>query len=797
MCLGTCSFAAPFSPTPLEISVRDEIFYEFGGSEVNIPVDVSGKPAKCWLIINTRLPEAQLPHQITNGFLGWHYVNRIDTTVYVSPPYNFTPGSHTITWDGKGTENTSGGYGGTYESFGNVAPGTYDYYVWAYDDQSPRERVCNFLPISFYWLPQYTRFGEWDEAGLPLANPLIWGNVSPMYNRLHEARDDEGNYLDEPEEGANSYGPPEWTAFKFPLGSDPDDMSKLQTSFMPGFSYDAQLDACPIVFDPWDQEYFYCFHVYTEQKTGAMFKWKWVGDGNAEIVNGWGGWDDLSLVTASRRGILEYMPSMTTDWNYIMITSPGRNPYEIQHDVLYIVDFDGNKVIEGQMLDDVYFPDNPNETSTNGMINRAYACREVPYWITMGGEQTCITQVADASRLAADEGDDEYITWRNANGDYFHDSAWDPTISEHPWNCSSGAYRNINGARRDEAFFDSNGIHIMFPTYQGLNSILVYTQDGSGVAYCKFADDATFKIRKGSGQRVDTGSQFDGLYIDDVPSGTYCSKYQTYCGINRNINWVGFDSAHGVIALKAVNASGTIKPFSLFEPPLNAGDEFWVEIQVQDVSSLFGLSFVLTYDNSEFIEPLSAESGTFMGDDVVFFPNIDKDADEVAVGITRKAGQGGVGGSGTVVMIKLKMLQNAEDGSVITFFLNDVVANDQSGAGINLTIEDGQIGTGVSDELSTLPRKFSLSQNYPNPFNPLTSIEFAVPAGKSEHVRLKIYDLRGALVRTLVDEVYNPGVHSAVWDGTDETGSKVSSGVYIYRLQADGFTKTRKMLLMR
>ena len=263
------------------------------------------------------------------------------------------------------------------------------------------------------------------------------------------------------------------------------------------------------------------------------------------------------------------------------------------------------------------------------------------------------------------------------------------------------------------------------------------------------------------------------------------------------LNWRKTHAVPEIVALKAVNASGTIKPFSLFEPPINAGEEFWVEIYVEDVSSLFGLSFVLTYDNNDFIEPLSAESGIFMGDDVIFFPNIDKDADEVAVGITRKAGQGGVGGSGTVVMIKLKMLQNFEDGSVITFFLNDVVANDQSGASINLTIEDGQIGVGVSDELSTLPRKFSLSQNYPNPFNPMTSIEFAVPLGKSKYVRLNIYDLRGALVRTLVDEVYNPGVHSALWDGTDETGKKVSSGVYIFRLQAGGFTKTRKMLLMR
>ena len=534
MVVATWSFAA-FAPTPLEISVKEEIIYPFDGTDVDFTLDVTGKPARCWLFINTKLAEDQLPKQVTNGFLGWHYVNRIDTTVYVSGAYTFSPGTgHTITWDGKGTENTSGGYGGTYEAFDNVAPGTYDYYIWAYDDQSPRENVCNFIAISFYWYPQYTRFNEWDEAGLPLATPQIWGNQCYMYDNLHYDEDNP----DLP------HGPPRWTAFKLDLGTDPDDWQKLQTSFMPGFSAEAQLDASPIVFDPTDFDTFYNLHVYTEQKFGAMFKWKWVGDGNAEIVDGWGGWDDLPFVTASRRGMGEYMPAMTTDANYIMMTSPGRNPYEIQHDVLYVVDWDGTKVIEGQMLDDVYFPDNPNETSTNGMINRAFACREVPYWITMGGEQTCVTQVADVSRLAADEGDDEYIVWRNENGDYFHDSAWDPTVSQFHWNCSSGAYRNPNGARRDEAVFDALGIHIMFPMYQSLMSILVYTQDGSGVSYAKFADDtvASDKNKKGSGQRVDIGGTFDGLYMGDVVSDD-----AGYGANTQHIHFVGFDSATGVI----------------------------------------------------------------------------------------------------------------------------------------------------------------------------------------------------------------------------------------------------------
>ena len=57
--------------------------------------------------------------------------------------------------------------------------------------------------------------------------------------------------------------------------------------------------------------------------------------------------------------------------------------------------------------------------------------------------------------------------------------------------------------------------------------------------------------------------------------------------------------------------------------------------------------------------------------------------------------------------------------------------------------------------------------------------------------------MRGALVRTLVDEFSSPGVHSVIWNGTDETGNRVSSGIYIYKLQAWEFTKSNKMLLIR
>ena len=98
---------------------------------------------------------------------------------------------------------------------------------------------------------------------------------------------------------------------------------------------------------------------------------------------------------------------------------------------------------------------------------------------------------------------------------------------------------------------------------------------------------------------------------------------------------------------------------------------------------------------------------------------------------------------------------------------------------------------------ANLPKVFSLAQNSPNPFNPATTISYSVPEGTSVQVTLKVYDIRGFLLRTLVDELREPGSYSVFWDGTDGTGRPVPSGIYLYRMQAGDFVQTRKMVLLK
>ncbi len=93
------------------------------------------------------------------------------------------------------------------------------------------------------------------------------------------------------------------------------------------------------------------------------------------------------------------------------------------------------------------------------------------------------------------------------------------------------------------------------------------------------------------------------------------------------------------------------------------------------------------------------------------------------------------------------------------------------------------------------PLQFELSQNRPNPFNPRTEIQFTLPvAGPAT---IAVYNLLGQRVITLLDENRAEGVHSVSWDGTDELGRSVASGIYFYEIRTDGFTESRKMLLLK
>ena len=112
------------------------------------------------------------------------------------------------------------------------------------------------------------------------------------------------------------------------------------------------------------------------------------------------------------------------------------------------------------------------------------------------------------------------------------------------------------------------------------------------------------------------------------------------------------------------------------------------------------------------------------------------------------------------------------------------------GSMADIGAQENQVATGIENISNSVPLKYTLKQNYPNPFNPKTTIEFSIP--KTEFVTLKIYNILGQEMATLVSEKLSPGKYTSIWDG-----SGFASGIYYYKLETETFAQTRKLILLK
>lgn len=161
--------------------------------------------------------------------------------------------------------------------------------------------------------------------------------------------------------------------------------------------------------------------------------------------------------------------------------------------------------------------------------------------------------------------------------------------------------------------------------------------------------------------------------------------------------------------------------------------------------------------------------------------------------------------SGSANFDILRICQDSDFGSEPLSILTAPLNNDASPDVAVLTItgdiammnSQGFIPTDIEDHYTeqNTPRTFSLGQNYPNPFNPTTTIRYQLPA--NSEVKLTIYNLLGQQVREVVNQQQGPGAYQVLWDGRSDSGVRVASGMYFYRLTAGGLLQTRKMLLVR
>jgi hypothetical protein len=130
------------------------------------------------------------------------------------------------------------------------------------------------------------------------------------------------------------------------------------------------------------------------------------------------------------------------------------------------------------------------------------------------------------------------------------------------------------------------------------------------------------------------------------------------------------------------------------------------------------------------------------------------------------------------------------------YFINDSLGYCVGNNGMILkTTTAGGNFVKVNNPVLEIPQSFSLSQNYPNPFNPVTWIKYDIPPSKGARgimTKLIIYDILGREIETLVNETQKSGSYEVIWDG-----NRYASGVYFYRLIADNYVETRKMVLIK
>ncbi len=527
---GACLVsAADFQPNVMEITVPDVIQYDFDGSQLEFDFNVSGVGGAFWLVINT-VGQAENINMVQNGFLGWHTVNKIDTTVYVSSVYHRQTGNVAITWDGNNDDGNP------------VEPGTYKYAIWGYDDVNPRVPASMHILAGSGWRSRYCYVWTKDDNGLPRSNPVLSYSVEITRGKGEDHVLRHGNHQ------------------KWVLGGDPYDVNNLQTTFCdiyPTYQYvkdnaENNFSGCKIyggaVYVPGsDLQDFVHLHYDLENPRSTLLKWHFVNDGNAILDDEWGGWDNITWDEQLALGYWSVPPSTYTEGDYVWVQSADQTGVGEKHWVyMRAATWDGYEIFNKDMLE-FYMPDdvNGNDAANCALLDIAFGINDGDMLLgTMG---CCYHEFINGNVLVEDfrANLDEYLLWSNGNGDFYMDVYYQPD-AEFPWSCLNNQGRTTGIHRMDTVAVDSEGFSIQFMTFMGTNSFGVQTQDGTALGYMPFGDDViTDATYKGGGQVIDTGSSFDGFYPNSAAvevDGSVANPFGSH-----ETHFVAFDSASGII----------------------------------------------------------------------------------------------------------------------------------------------------------------------------------------------------------------------------------------------------------
>jgi len=241
-------------------------------------------------------------------------------------------------------------------------------------------------------------------------------------------------------------------------------------------------------------------------------------------------------------------------------------------------------------------------------------------------------------------------------------------------------------------------------------------------------------------------------------------------------NWL--PSAARVASLgKSASGTADIRLEDVVGKP---GERFTLPVYADCGADIIAMSFTLEYDPK--ILTALRVSSTKLTEGYQMAYNVTEGQVKVAF-----AGIRAIGEPGAVLNLEFEVVETKKPNANSQLNISEITINEGN---ISVTVQGAEFTIG-----SPVPEKYALSQNYPNPFNNQTVIKYQLP--EAGRVVLKIYNTLGQEIRTLVTQEMEAGYHEIHWDGTDDKGLRVSSGVYIYRLQAKDFIGIKKMLFLQ
>lgn len=504
MFLASAVYAANFQPTLLKLTAPSSIQYSFDGKPLNIPFEVAGKTAGVILCVYTN-GKASSVNKVKNGFLGWHYMNKVDTAVYISKLANYAVGkTNAITWDGK-------------DKSGNLAgAGDYTYYLWAFDNKSQKQLVTTSITIASGSNGNQAHIQEKGADGKVMSNPVF-------YDR---------------------YGYAKWT-----IGNDVNTPTlKETTTYALGAGYSV---GARIALQPNNFNFFYLEvgRAATPFSKGVR-KMSWVPNGASQFVTSWGD-NGYSSWTSQ----WDSDPGCITDGDLVYTIDQNYHDYGTSAlaDFIYVDATDGSIIKKVNMNDfwgsvdskalGAYLNGGPNGfEQRNGMIFLNCHC-------------SCTKQMVDPTA----ENASDFFKWTNGNGDYILDHNYQTTAKK-KWACNDLTV----GPFTYHLSPDANLFSVAPCFDEGAVSFGLLGPDGTGIGYQAYAGETA--LWKRWSIFVDSGTAYDGIYTDNYSSsdstsqaGIWYIAHDSIKGVISN-KAVGVEEAAPVVFTVAQNTPNPFNP---------------------------------------------------------------------------------------------------------------------------------------------------------------------------------------------------------------------------------------------